>query len=125
MEIPFRMRPLWTAATVSSQQDVLEASHCAAITASLRQLAGVVRNATVVFEQLHEQVRVLTLCFVEHQALMHWQPILALQTGKLINRCHQAEARCIDIQTVIPRALAGETLPLVLSSLSTRTPEHS
>lgn len=50
------MRPLWTAAAVSSQQDVLEASHCAALTASLRQLAGVVQHAGIAFEQLHEQV---------------------------------------------------------------------
>ena len=51
------MRPLWTTAAVSSQQDVLEASHCAALTASLRQLAGVVQHAGVAFQQLHEQVR--------------------------------------------------------------------
>ena len=56
-EIPFHMRPLWTAAAVSSQQDVLEASHCAALTASLRQLAGVVQHAGAAFEQLHDQVR--------------------------------------------------------------------
>ncbi len=43
-------------AAVSSHQDVLEASHCASLTAGLRQLAGVVQHATTAFEKLHGQV---------------------------------------------------------------------
>ena len=44
---------------MSSHQDVLEASHCASLTAGLRQLAGVVQHATTAFEKLHEQVSFL------------------------------------------------------------------
>lgn len=42
---------------MSSHQDVLEASHCASLTATLRQLAGVVLHASQTFDKLNEQVR--------------------------------------------------------------------
>ncbi|KAL0034341.1 hypothetical protein WJX77_009981 [Trebouxia sp. C0004] len=72
--IPFERQPLWTVAAVSSHQDVLEASHCASLTAGLRQLAGVVQLATTAFEKLHGQ------------------------STRLMERCQQAEVRCTAMQ---------------------------
>lgn len=54
--IPFNRQPLWNSASVSSHQDVLEASHCASLTANLRQLAGVVSHAAQTFEKINGQV---------------------------------------------------------------------
>ena len=54
--IPFNRQPLWNSAAVSSHQDVLEASHCASLTANLRQLAIVVSHAAQTFERLNGQV---------------------------------------------------------------------
>ena len=52
-------------AAVASHQDILEASHCASLTAGLRQLAGVVQHAAASFESLHGQV----LCKAVHLQL--------------------------------------------------------
>ena len=54
--IPFRRQPLWNTAAVLSHQDALEASHCASLTAGLRQLADVVQHAVKVFDKLNGQV---------------------------------------------------------------------
>ncbi len=68
--IPFKRQPLWTVAAVSSHQDVLEASHCASLTASLRQLAGVVQHATTAFEKLHGQVSSVQSMPVQHSGCL-------------------------------------------------------
>lgn len=44
-------------AAVAGHQDILEASHCASLTAGLKQLAGLVQHAAVAFDSLHGQVR--------------------------------------------------------------------
>ena len=65
--VPFVREPLWNMAAVASHQDILEASHCASLTAGLRQLAGVVQHAAASFENLHGQV----LCSVLHLQLIN------------------------------------------------------
>lgn len=42
---------------MSTHQDVLEASHCASLTANLRQLADVVLHASQMFDRLNGQVQ--------------------------------------------------------------------
>ena len=73
--IPFNRQPLWSSAAVSSHQDVLEASHCASLTANLRQLADVVQHASQMFDRLNGQVKNIQ---AEHNGFVSFHALPAM-----------------------------------------------
>lgn len=104
--IPFNRQPLWSSAAVSSHQDVLEASHCASLTANLRQLADVVLHGSQMFDRLNGQVRKQSMMALFH--FMFFKQVALLQSVRATERCQRAELRLSAVQQMLKPIASGK-----------------